>query len=243
MHRFFVPKENISVQQVILSREQAHQICNVLRLRVGDRIVVLDNTGYEYDVTLKEVAADRAIGQILQKWPSTGEPSTQITLYHSMLSREKFEWVLQKCTEVGVTRFVPIVTERSIVRKSADVTSKKMSRWQLIIQEAAEQSQRGRIPKLQNLISFRDVVFNLDKFDISLIALPDGKSLRHALRKAGTEPIDIALFIGPEGGFTKQEVQTACNAGAVPISLGKRILRTETAAMVASALILYELDV
>jgi 16S rRNA (uracil1498-N3)-methyltransferase len=242
MHRFFVPKESISVRHVVLSRSQAHQICNVLRLRVGDKIIILDNTGHEYDVALKEVTRNKAIGEILQKRPATGEPSTQLTLYQSILSREKFEWVLQRCTEVGVTRFVPIVTQRSIPYKIDSVTSKKFSRWQHIIQEAAEQSHRGRIPEIRNLIKFQDAIASLDKFDIVVIASPAGKSLHQALGKTRTEPIDIALFIGPEGGFTEQEVQTCCSTGAVTINLGKRILRTETAAVVASALILYELE-
>jgi 16S rRNA (uracil1498-N3)-methyltransferase len=219
---------------------------------VGDRIIVLDNTGYEYDVTLRDVTKDEAIGEILQKRPAGGEPDAKITLYQSILSRDKFEWVLQKSTEIGVAQFVPVVTQNSIIRKIDKITPQKYLRWRHIIQEAAEQSRRGRIPELQNLINFQDAISNLDKFDISLIASPAkpeskppsaGDSLHQILRKKGTRPINIALFIGPEGGFTQQEYQAARDAGAVPIGLGKRILRTETAAVVASALILYELDI
>jgi len=242
MNRFFVPVQSIQLDQVRLSGQQAHQILNVLRLKVGDNIIVLDNTGYEYEVTLTKVTKDETVGKILQKRPATGEPRTQITLYQALLTREKFEHVLQKCTELGVSEFVPIITERTIVRDAEKIDRRRLARWQRIITEAAEQSGRGRISQLQPAHRFNNIVSNLGEFDHCLIASPNGQSLRQIFREGDTKPVRIGLFIGPEGGFTEAELKACCEAGAKRVGLGGRILRTETAAVVASALILYELD-
>jgi len=243
MHRFFVPQNSLHGQKVILTSQQAHQIRNVLRMGPGDHIIVLDNIGSEYTVALTKVGQQQVIGEVIYKQPAQGEPRTQITLYQSLLAREKFEWVLQKCTEVGVTRFVPMVTERSIVRRSITVTARRLSRWRRIVTEAAEQSGRGRIPQLEAPVNFGDAVSKLEGFDFCLIGSPQaaGQNLRKLLRTDNTIPVAVALLIGPEGGFTKQEVQLAQANGAIPISLGRRILRTETAAVVTTGLILYEL--
>jgi 16S rRNA (uracil1498-N3)-methyltransferase len=239
--RFFISESNITKEHVTLSSAQAHQIRNVLKLQSGDRIVVLDNAGFEYDVALEELGKNKAVGKILQKRPVTGEPRTQITLYQSLLAREKFEHVLQKCTEVGVVCFVPVITQRSIVRDTS-ITSHKLSRWRRIIQEAAEQSHRGRIPQLRNAAHFETIAAELQKYDLALIFSPQGQLLRDVLSKSAPATTNVGLLIGPEGGFTEVEVEAACSLGAKAVTLGPRILRTETAAVVTSALILYQLN-
>jgi 16S rRNA (uracil1498-N3)-methyltransferase len=245
MNRFFVSTSDFHDEQVVLGKRQAHQIRNVLRMNKGDRIIVLDNTGYEYEAVLTEIKKDRVLGQIEQKRPAAGEPQVRLTLYQSLLSRDKFELVLQKCTEVGVSRFVPVITQRSLVRYADTVTPNKLARWQRIIAEAAEQSHRGQIPELAESLNFADSLSGLAEFDLRLIASPDehNTTLRKALHSSNrTKPRTPALFIGPEGGFTDQEFKLVCDAGATPVSLGPRILRTETAAVVTAALILYELE-
>jgi 16S rRNA (uracil1498-N3)-methyltransferase len=243
MHRFFVSRECLQAKQVIFTGRQAHQIRNVLRIKSGDHVVVLDNTGCEYTVILTKVGRQDVAGEVISRQQVQAEPNTQITLYQSLLAREKFEWVLQKCTEVGVTSFVPIVTERSIVRRQDAITPRKLSRWQDIITEAAEQSGRGRIPQLDAPVNFVDAVSRFGDFDLCLIGTlgTTGSSVRDILRTGNTEPAAVALFIGPEGGFTDKELQLAEANGIKPVSLGHRVLRTETAAVVASAVILYEL--
>jgi 16S rRNA (uracil1498-N3)-methyltransferase len=244
MHRFFVSPEILHGEKVVIAGSQAHQIRDVLRMTSGDRIIVLDNTGYEYSVSLTKIEKREVSGEVISKNKSDAEPNVQITLFQSLLAREKFEWVLQKCTEVGVCSFVPVVTQRSIVRRSESVTAKKMSRWHSIITEAAEQSCRGRIPRLESPLNFSDVLTGLDNFDCSLfgsiqIGTPD---LREIIKGRNSRMEKIALFIGPEGGFTEEEIADAGGRGAKALSLGKRVLRTETAAVVASSLILYELE-
>jgi 16S rRNA (uracil1498-N3)-methyltransferase len=244
MHRFFIPTGQLYENQVVFVGPQAHQIKNVLRMRVGDSIIVLDNTGYEYIASLTQVEQRQVIAEVVNRHKSEAEPKTRITLYQSLLVREKFEWILQKCTEVGVSHFVPVITQRSLVRQPQVITPKKMSRWQSILTEAAEQSGRGRIPTLENPLLFTDALAGFDGFDCCLVGSTagNGKDLRNILSSSDTKLFRIALLIGPEGGFTDEEIAEACSRGAKAFSLGKRILRTETAAIVASALILHELS-
>jgi 16S rRNA (uracil1498-N3)-methyltransferase len=241
VNRFFVSTSDIEGDRVRLSREQAHQVRHVLRLGSGDPIVVLDDRGTEYEVVLTTVGAQEAVGRIMSTRPAAGEPKVQLTLFQSLLAREKFEWVLQKATEVGVTQIVPVGAERSLLR-AKQIEENKLDRWRRILVEAAEQSHRGRIPRLGATVSFSAAVSQLPDFDRSLIAAPSGATtLREALREIGYEEPAIALLVGPEGGFTDAEVALAREKGAIAIGLGPRVLRTETAAVVASALILYEL--
>ena len=240
LHRFFVLPERIRGEEVVLT-EQAHQIRDVLRLKVSERVIVLDNEGWEYEVELTAAGRGEVRGKVAERREASGEPEVRITLYQSLLAREKFEWVLQKCTEIGVAGFVPVVTERSVVRDSG-IKASRSGRWRRIIQEAAEQSHRGRLPELAAPVKFKEAVAGLDGFDTSLVAAPEArnKSLRACLGD-GKGAGSISLFIGPEGGFTEDEVRQLCGGGAIAFSLGERILRTETAAVVASSVILYEM--
>jgi 16S rRNA (uracil1498-N3)-methyltransferase len=242
MHRFFVPEEQFTDTEVKLVGEQAHQIRDVLRMQRGAHIVVLDNLGWEYEVALNNVARKQVQAMILERREATGEPHTKLTLYQSLLPRAKFEWVLQKCTEVGVSNFIPVITQRSLIQDTA-VALKKMERWERIITEAAEQSGRARIPTLADPIQLHAAVSDLKAYQRSLIAWEqrEGTDIRTSLRESEEGPAAVALFIGPEGGFAEEEVAWSRSAGVTPVTLGQRILRTETAAIVASALILYEL--
>ena len=242
MHRFFVDPNYFSGERITLPPAIAHQIRNVLRLRVGSAILVLDNSGAEYEVLLRQVDRQQVIGEAVAKRPSPNEPTVQLTLYQALMKRDKFEWVLQKGTEIGVTQFVPLVTQRSLVQ-DVDIKEGKLLRWQKIITEAAEQSRRGRIPELHPPQTLAQVLES-HPARLGLIAWEEasGLALREALMGA-ERPSHISLFIGPEGGFAAEEVAAAQAASIRPITLGKRILRAETAALVASALVLHELDI
>jgi 16S rRNA (uracil1498-N3)-methyltransferase len=241
-NRFFVPESGFEGDRVRLSAEQAHQVCHVLRLKAGDAIVVLDGAGTEYDVKLTSASGREVAGQIVNRRKAAGEPSVEIVLFQSLLARDKFEWVLQKGTEVGASRFVPVQTERTLLR-ARQIDAKKIVRWQRIITEAAEQSHRGRIPEIEPAVTFTQALSQLVQFERTIIAATSGqaKALTEALAAEGKPFASVALLIGPEGGFSDEESAQACAAGAVPITLGPRILRTETAAIVTAALVLYQL--
>jgi len=245
LHRFFVSPENLRTDHAELTGPQAHQIADVLRLRPGRRIIILDNSGHEYELLLTTVTPSRVHGRILDKRSAAGEHAAKITLCQSLLARHKFEWILQKCTELGVDRFVPMITSRSIVRSTAALTPAKHKRWNKIITEAAEQAHQSRIPELAPPVTFEQASSRLTDFDCALIAstAPNAASPKSCLETARSEKTpEIAIFIGPEGGFADTELQFALSRGVRPFTLGPQILRTETAAIVATAIILYELN-
>ena len=150
MHRFFVSIDNINDDTITLPSNISRQLTYVLRFHPGDRIVVLDNLGWEYIVVLKKIDRDQVVGLVENRSPVLGEPKTQITLYQGMLKANRFELILQKCTELGVSRFVPLLSKRSIpLQRDEHWFDKRYTRWSRIIMEAAEQSRRGKIPKLE----------------------------------------------------------------------------------------------
>lgn len=241
-NRFFVSESGFEGDLVRLSTEQAHQVCHVLRLKTGDAIVVLDGAGNEFEATLKTVTGREAVGRIVARHEATGEPTVQITLFQGLLAREKFEWVLQKGTEVGVSRFVPVETQRTLLR-ARQIDPKKLDRWQRIVTEAAEQSHRGRVPQIEPAIAFAQALARLGESDRALIAATSGqaKRLSEALAPSGGTVASVAILIGPEGGFSDEETAQTRESGVIPVSLGPRILRTETAAIVAPSLVLFTL--
>ncbi|MFQ6000622.1 MAG: RsmE family RNA methyltransferase [Anaerolineae bacterium] len=249
LHRFFIPPEWLQGEGVEITGPLTHQIRNVLRLKPGDRVILLDNSGWEYQVELGEVSRERVAGHIRQKSLATSEPRTKITLYQSLLRARAFESVLQKCTEVGVVAFVPVVAARCIISSLEDIGEKKLERWRRIILEAAEQSRRGRLPVLRPALLLRQAWQEASRGGLTIVPwegagpgmpAPD-ESLRSVLKGVQPTPFSVNLFIGPEGGFTPQEIDQGQRYGGAPVTLGPRILRAETAGLVAASAILYEL--
>jgi 16S rRNA (uracil1498-N3)-methyltransferase len=247
MHRFFVAPDALEHQPVVLTGEQAHQIRRVLRMRPGERATLLDNRGSAYEASLVSYGDSSARFEIVRRWSATGEPRTHITLYQAVLKGERFGWALQKGTEVGVSRFVPVVCERNVVG-DLDAVEQKRERWERIIREAAEQSGRARLPVLAPAQTFEAVmqlksspVTPSNPLRLMLWEEEGSTALRQALARcnfAGVARIEV--LIGPEGGFTAAEADLAEQWGALKVTLGPRILRAETAGVVAAAAILYE---
>ena len=253
MHRFFIPLSSIELDQVWFPPELAHQLYHVLRLRPGENVMVLDNLGHELQVELEQVEAGEATGKIVGRTQVNTEPHAWISLYLCLSRRGKFEWMLQKCTEVGATTLIPVVSSRCLVKdtKSPD---QKIDRWQKIVQEAAEQAHRGRLPELLTVMKFEEACQHASQRNQRVMIAWEEESLsmpRQSIHQAlsglsnqlegGDSSPSLAIIIGPEGGFSSEEVSLASQAGIIPVSLGKRILRMETAAVVATALLLYEL--
>jgi 16S rRNA (uracil1498-N3)-methyltransferase len=218
-------------------------------MRPGDRVLLLDNSGWEIEVELVSVDGMQIAARVLGRRLAAGEPRTKVSLYQAVPRSKRFEVVLQKGTELGIVEFVPVITERCII-SDLKAVEKKRDRWETIVQEAAEQSRRGLKPTLARSILFpRACERARGRGGLSLMLWEEEehRSLRAILQNAppGRErawpPFTINLFIGPEGGFTVDEAVLAQRYGLVPISLGPRILRTETAGIVGAAAILYEL--
>lgn len=244
MHRFFVPAGSLRDGELIVRGDQAHQIRDVLRLRVGEVIAALDNSGAEYHVELTRVDRATVRGRVVGQASTTNEPRTRLTLYQSLLKADRFEWVLQKGTEIGISEFVPIITSRVV---SDSVSRVKRTRWERILIEAAEQSGRGRIPILHDVQRFEAALKEtVERRGLALIPWEAANAGDLGSALSGADPESpISFFIGPEGGFEADEIDLARAHGVHPITLGRRILRAETASLVAASAILFargELD-
>jgi 16S rRNA (uracil1498-N3)-methyltransferase len=235
MHRFLVESEGWHADRVVFSAAQAHQIAAVLRLKPGDHVRVFDGQRpCDRLVELTSASDGRLLPDEVRQ---AAEARTRLIVCPSLLPRDKFELVLQKLTEVGVSRIVPVVCERSVVREMPD--ERRLSRWRAILREAAEQSGRGRVPELSPPEPFGQAVASAPDLRLLAYAAEPGLSLVAALTPDA--PL-VSVFVGPEGDFSPGEVARACEAGARIVSLGPRILRAETASLVLAALVLYELE-
>jgi 16S rRNA (uracil1498-N3)-methyltransferase len=238
LNRFFVEPAQVAGPEVRLDGEIAHQLSRVLRLEIGDRILLLDGLGFEYNVMLTTVQrqskGDTATGEIIEKRPAAGEPRLQVTLYQALLKGEKFDVVLQKGTEVGVSRFVPILTERCVGQTA------RPDRWKKIVREAAEQSRRGKLPELiEKPLKLTEALDRIKRAGhLAFMAWEEETALSFHELPAGLS--ELGILIGPEGGFSRKEAELAQAAGVQTLSLGKRILRAETAGPIATALALYQ---
>lgn len=257
MHRFFVPPSWVEGNEVSITGPQARQIARVLRMRPGDGIIVLDNSGWELEVRLSSVDRAMVIGEVLHRRLAGGEPRTKISLYQGMLKSNRFEFVLQKGTELGVVQFIPVIADRCVV-SDLDAVENKRHRWEWIVQEAAEQCRRGRKPALRSALLFLQACERARQSQGLSLILWEGEDvvgLRDLLRDPPSDlvpgsgarpghswpPFTLNLLIGPEGGFSPEEMDVARRYGLIPVTLGPRILRAETAGIVAAAAILYEL--
>ena len=244
MNNFFLSESQIHGMMVNFPSQISHQIIHVLRLQNSDQVHVLDDQGYRYRVVLSIDAESLVVsGEIMQKEAVNTEPSTKISLCFGLSSREKVEFILQKGTEVGISAFYPYTSSRTLAQ-SKSFSEKRISRWERIIREAAEQSQRGRLPILNQPMTLETCCNQVvPKNDLSLVAWEEMQPKNNSLHQVivDIKCKSIALFVGPEGGFSEAEIHKMKTAGTKVVSLGKRILRMETAAIIFPALILHEL--
>ncbi len=246
MRRFFVPPGSVRGREVSLGSEIAHRLGRVLRLKQGDRVILSDGGAREYEVELTTLSGRSAVGVVVAERPAPPEPALELVLYQSLIRANRFELVLEKGTEVGVARFVPVVSGRSQVRPERDTA--RLDRWRRIASEAAEQSGRGRLPAVDVPVPLAGALSSAPGLRLlpwegavgaSLAAPLPG--LGACLRAQPQRPHTVSLFIGPEGGFEPEEVEAARRAGCALVSLGPRTLRSETAGIVAAALVMHEL--
>lgn len=241
MPKFFVNSENINDHIITLEGENARHIASVLRAKTGDSITVCDGLGRDYECVIEEINKKSVIAKITDIFTNDNEPSIKITLYQGLPKADKMELVIQKCIEIGVDRIVPVKTEHAVVKLEGK-EDKKLQRWNKIAESAAKQCGRGKIPKVDSLMSFKEAINEATSLDGAII--PYEKEKENTIKNFAKEfkGKSIGVFIGPEGGFSEEEIKFAFEKGVKAITLGKRILRTETAGLVTSVILLYELE-
>lgn len=241
MPKFFFNKNDISQGQVRLFGEDEKHIKTVLRAKEGEELMLCDGEGMDYSCRIASLERGVLL-DILSKEVCETEPKTKLTLYQGLPKADKMELIIQKCVELGIERIVAVSTERAIVKLDGKET-KKLERWQKIAEAAAKQSGRGKIPEIgRQVLKFKEAVAEAKMLDAAII--PYEKEREKGLRQfvQGFSGESIGIFIGPEGGFSEDEIAYAQENGVTPITLGRRILRTETAGMTTAAILLYELD-
>ncbi len=238
MANFFVNKSDIDGPAARIAGEEAGHISRVLRMRAGEELTLCDGEGTFYDAVITDIGRDEVLTKIGRAYPAPTEPGVSITLFQGIPKNPKLEFIVQKATELGVTRIVPVNTARIVARLEKE---SKVQRLQKIAAEAARQSRRGIIPQVCAPVSFDKALELAGELDLSIIPYEEEAGLSAKAFLRGKSAETLGIFIGPEGGFEPSEAELAANRGVVPITLGPRILRTETAGLVAAALALYEL--
>jgi len=241
--RFFVDPAQFRDEKVHISGEDVKHITKVLRLQPGDHITVCDGLGCDFLVEIREMNRDEVTGAILEKGVNPAEPPIGVTLIQGLPKGEKFELIIQKCTELGISRIIPVSMERSVVQLDARKAEARRERWQRVAAEAAKQCQRGRIPQVDKLCNWNDL-WDMIPPD-SLLIMPweveKEQGLKEVLDKQTGKRRNIYLIIGPEGGIAPREAEAVLAKGAFSVTLGPRILRTETAGLAVLAIIMYQL--
>ncbi len=238
MHRFFI--EQLFNEEMTITGTDAKHIGKVLRMQAGDKLQIVSDDGISALAEIKNISENVVNVRILEKLAESHEPAVKITLAQGLAKGEKMDFIIQKAVELGAYSVVPVAMEHSVVRLDGVKADKKVERWQKIAEAAAKQSKRDIIPQVQKVQSVKEMLANNNCAQkIIAYECEDQTSLKKALR-AAQGLSELLLIIGPEGGISPLELELAREAGAVPVSLGRRILRAETAGLVAMSAVFYE---
>lgn len=238
--RFFVEPAVVHGTSVKLKGDMAHRLARVLRLHRDDHILLASGGPVEYLVRLETVSPSGITGIVIGEQTSPSEASVEVTVYLSLIRPARFDFALEKCTEIGAARFVPVISARSQMHD--EPKAGRTERWQRVIVEAAEQCGRGRLPAISKAVNFDEAVRTAPGLKLVPWEEERDQRLGAYLRTLKKKPKEVSIFIGPEGGYTPEEMGLARNAGATLVTLGRRVLRSETAAALATGIVLHELD-
>lgn len=242
MQRYFVNQKQFIDDKVIINNDDVHHITKVLRSSIGDNVIISNGDGYDVIAEISVIEPKQVICKIVSEIKDNREPNVEIILAQGLPKSDKMDLIIQKSTEIGVSKIIPFTSDRTIVQLNEKKEQKRLERWRKITKEASEQAHRSIIPEISPLVTFNKLLEIMGE-QLTLIAYEKENSLQlyQALNKI-PDINKVLLVIGPEGGFTGQEVKKVVEQGAYSISLGKRILRTETAGLVGISNILYHLE-
>lgn len=244
MAKFFVDKNNVKESTIrITDADDRKHMTKVLRLGVGDTVSISDTVQFEYTAEIAEITKDYIDARIVDKQKFVREPELKLTLFQGIPKQGKMETIIQKTVELGVYSIVPVFTDRTIVIDHGNFR-KKIERWQKVADEAVKQCKRGIIPQIQKDITFREMLGKLAEYDLIIFPYEneEERTIKDYLRGIVENPRTAAVIIGPEGGFSDQEAEVLLEMGVQSVSLGRTVLRTETAGMAAIAMTMYELE-
>lgn len=244
MYRFFVKKDQIQEDAVIIIGSDVNHIKNVLRMKKGETILISDGEDREYVCTIDELENEQVRAKIEDVNGVAKELPIKVTLFQALPKGDKMETVIQKMIELGAYEIVPVSTKRCIVKLDNKKAVSKTKRWNSIAESAAKQSKRGIIPKVSMPVTYKEALKMAEAMDMVLIPYENAENMAHTRQVISQIKTDmtVGIFIGPEGGFAEEEVEQAINTGAYDITLGKRILRTETAGMALMSVLMFETE-
>lgn len=246
MQKFFVETNQINDDKITITGEDVKHISNVLRMRIDEEVQIGNKETLENYITkISEINKENVILEIIEKLDFTTESNVNIDLYQGLPKADKMEWIIQKTTEIGVNNIIPVEMQRCVVKLDEKDVKKKIDRWQKVAEGAAKQSKRDKIPEIKNKIKIKELINKIKEYDIFLIAYEDEQEnkLKEKIKNLGQkDTYNIGVLVGPEGGLDIKEVEELKENGAEIVTLGKRILRTETAPIVIVSNILYELE-
>ncbi|HJD47730.1 MAG TPA: 16S rRNA (uracil(1498)-N(3))-methyltransferase [Candidatus Mediterraneibacter norfolkensis] len=245
MQQFFTDPSLIEDGKIYIEGSDLSHMKNVLRMRQGEKVRVSDGAGKRYLCTVKGYNGNRAELQIEETCEEDTELPSRIVLFQGLPKGDKMELIVQKAVELGAVSVVPFAAKRSVAKLDEKKAAKKQARWQSIAKSAAEQSGRGIIPEVGSLLTFGEALKSAQDLDILLVPYELEEGMGRTAEVIGRirPGQSVGIFIGPEGGFEKEEVDQAVETGAVPVTLGKRILRTETAGMAMLSILMYHLEI
>ncbi len=241
MPKFFVKKDEIKNNTVTITGGDSVHIAKVLRLSAGDALTLCDGCGTDYDAEIISCTKDEVVLNVLDSRLCPAEPNLSFVLFQGLPKQGKMDYIIEKCTELGISRIVPVSCTRSVVNvKDKQSEEKKLARWRKIAAESVKQCGRGIIPEITGIMSLKEAIAYAGSLDLTLAAYENERQMPLSQALKGKTPKTMGIFIGPEGGFADEEIRQFLDAGIETVTLGHRILRTETAGHTVLTAAMYE---
>lgn len=244
MHHFFVTPSQVKEKVIYIEGSDVNHMKNVLRLRIGEQVEISDGNNLKYLCRVAAYEDDGAVLDILQRKEADTELKSDLYLFQGLPKGDKMEWIVQKAVELGAHEIIPVAMKRSVVKLDAKKAEKKVQRWSSISESAAKQAGRSRVPAVTQVMSYAEALNKAKELDLVLLPyeLAEGMEGTRKIIRSIRRGQSVGIFIGPEGGFEKEEVEAAREMGVQVITLGKRILRTETAPLAVLSILMFELE-
>ena len=243
MPKFFIKKEDIKGNKVEITGGDATHIAKVLRTEIGETLILCDGEGTDFYAEVDDLTKDCVSLTIKETLPCLAEPGISVTLFQGIPKQGKMDYIIEKCTELGISRIVPVSTKRSVVKiEDKKSEAKKLERWRKIAAESVKQCGRGKIPEVTEVMTVKEAIELSKSFDLTLAAYECERETTFRSALSGKSPKTVGIFIGPEGGLSDTEVEMFKEANITTVTLGKRILRTETAGHTVLTAVMYEFN-